>query len=183
MFLVIEKQKCCCASPRRRCARHHGWPAADVFHSTEVTAFLSFETPRNLEYCLSHESKCAYACLFIVHLSQNLYQFACLPPNVSLCLGQRHVLVTVEHARVWQSDTLVGWACWRGNFCWTCGAARPHSLQQQQPCPTAHGTKLALTLQKQCGLSPKHMGYRRRNYEADRGRCRGDVHGYCLHQH
>ena len=94
-FLVIEEQTRPCASSLQRLARHNGSPAADVFHSTEVTAFLGFETPRNLIIFLDmrvNENQHVY-------LSQNIYQFVCSPPNVSLFLGQQHVLVLVEHVR------------------------------------------------------------------------------------
>src|SRR5215813_7696998 len=56
--------------------------------------------------------------------------------NMVLFLGQPYVLVLLEHTKVWQSDKLVGWDCWRGNFCWMCWAARPQALPQQRAYPT-----------------------------------------------
>ena len=58
-----------------------------------------------------------------------------LAPSIPLVLGQPHVLVLIEHAKIWQSTTLVEWDYRRGNFCWMCWATRPQVLQQQRSYP------------------------------------------------
>src|SRR5215813_13347775 len=68
--------------------------------------------------------------------------------NMVLFLGQPYVLVLLEHTKVWQSDKLVGWDCWRGNFCWMCWAARPQALPQQRAYPTCILMAQNFTLQE-----------------------------------